>query len=144
MRESDSVPKTATTKREMKVRIPKNARLAQFLMGRTGRLLIFGFGVFVILAMGVFTYFYQKYSKIIDEKLRAGVIANTAKIYAAPESGAVGDAGSADEIAAELRRSGYSDSSDNQIGSYRLHQNSIEIFPGKQSYFDQEAGLIKF
>jgi len=143
MRELDVVPKTAT-KREMKVRIPKNARLARFFLGRIGRWLVFGLSVLSIVGIGAFTYFYQKYSAIIDEKLRAGVFANTAKIYAAPESVAVGDPGTPETIAAELRRSGYSESRDNPIGFYQIHLNAIEVFPGKESYFDQEAGLIKF
>jgi penicillin-binding protein 1B len=143
MRELDFVPKTAT-KREMKIRVPKNARLARFFLGRFGRILMFGTAIFAILGISTFLYFYHKYSTIIDERLRAGVFANTAKIYAAPESVAVGDPGTPDAIAAELRRSGYSEARDNPIGSYQIHLNAIEIFPGKESYFDQEAGLIKF
>jgi penicillin-binding protein 1B len=143
MRESDLVPKTAT-KREMKIRIPKNAFLARFFLGRFGRILLFTVSILFILGVGTFVYFYQKYSSIIDERLKAGVFASTAKIYAAPESVAVGDPGSPDAIAAELRRSGYSEARDNPIGSYQIHLNAIEIFPGRESYFDQEAGLIKF
>ncbi len=56
----------------------------------------------------------------------------------------MGDPGNPEEIAGELRRSGYSESRDNPIGFYQIHLNAIEIFPGKESYFDQEAGLIKF
>ena len=44
----------------------------------------------------------------------------------------------------DLRRSGYTDSRRNPVGYYQLHPNSIEIFPGTDSYFDQEAGVIKF
>ena len=144
MRELDLVPKAAT-KREMKVRIPKNAHLARFFLGRAGRIVIVSFALFALLGIaGTFVYFYHKYSTIIDEKLRAGVFANTAKIYAAPESVAVGDPGSTEEIAAQLRRSGYSESRDNPIGSYQIHLDTIEIFPGKESYFDQEAGMIRF
>ena len=50
MRELNSVPKTAT-KREMKVRIPKNARLARFFLGRFGRILIFGSALLAIAGM---------------------------------------------------------------------------------------------
>ena len=34
--------------------------------------------------LSVFTYFYAKYATVIDEKLRAGVFANSARIFAAP------------------------------------------------------------
>jgi penicillin-binding protein 1B len=81
---------------------------------------------------------------MIDEKLRAGPFANTAKIFAAPESVAVGEVATPAGIAAELRRSGYNESRGNPIGYYLLQPNSIEVFPGPESYFDQEAGVVKF
>ena len=146
MRELDLVPKTAKTagKREMKVRIPSKSGLARFALGPVGRFLIIGFALFVIIALGAFTYYYHKYSQIIDEKLRSGPFANTAKIYAAPETIAVGDPDSAADIAADLRRGGYTESQNNPIGYYRMRPDAIEIFPQVDSYFDQEAGLIKF
>src|ERR1035441_1890334 len=80
----------------------------------------------------------------MDEKLRLGPFANTAKIFAAAQSVAVGDALTPEDIAADLRRSGYGESRSNPDGYYQLHPNAIEIFPGPDSYFDQEAGLINF
>jgi penicillin-binding protein 1B len=128
----------------MKVRVPAASGLTRFALGPLGRFLIVGMALGAIVAVGVFTFFYARYSRLIDEKLRAGPFANSARIFAAPESVAVGDIGSPEDIAARLRRSGYSDSRRNPVGSYQLHPNSIEIFPGTDSYFDQEAGLIKF
>jgi penicillin-binding protein 1B len=109
-----------------------------------GRLLLVGVTVVVIVALGIFIYFYSKYSRLIDEKLRAGVFANTAKMYAAPKSVAVGDVTTPAEIANELRRSGYNESRGNPIGYFLAHPSFIEIFPGSESYFDQEAGVIRF
>jgi len=106
--------------------------------------MVAGLALFTILGVGVFTFFYAKYAKVIDQKLRAGPFANTAKIYAAPESVAVGDALTPEDIAASLRRSGYNEQRNNPVGYYQLHTNSIEVFPGTDSYFDQEAGLIRF
>ncbi len=80
---------------------------------------------------------------MVEQKLHVP-FANTAKIYGAPESVAVGDALSPADIAAQLRRSGYTESHSNPTGYYQIHPNSIEIFPGPDSYFDQEAGVIKF
>ncbi len=146
MRESRLVPKTAKTagKREMRVRIPNHSALARFALGPVGRVLIVGTALFTIVGLGAFTYFYHKYSQLIDEKLRSGPFANTAKLYAAPETVAVGDPIGAAEIAADLRRGGYSESQSNPIGYYRMRPDAIEIFPQVESYFDQEAGLIKF
>ena len=140
MRELDVVPK----KKEMKVRVQSNAGLAKFLLGPVGRILVAGLALFTIAGAGVFTYFYAKYAQVIDQKLRVGPFANSAKIYAAPESVAVGDSFTPEDIANSLRRSGYNESRGNPVGYYQLHLNSIEVFPGTDSYFDQEAGLIRF
>ena len=128
----------------MRVRVPSNAFLARFFLGTAGRALILGVLACTILACGTFTYFYWRYSRVIDRKLREGPFANTAKIYAAPESVAVGDTNSPADIAAELRRSGYNESRGNPIGYYRCSSIPSRSFPGPESYFDQEAGVIRF
>jgi len=128
----------------MKVRVPKNAGLAQFFLKPAGRALVIAFALFTILGLSVFTYFYTRYSRMIDAKLRVGPFTNTAKLFAAPETVAVGDATTPAEIAAELRRAGYNESRRNSIGYYLIHPAFIEVFPGPDSYFDQEAGVIKF
>ena len=143
MRESEIVPKKSP-KRGMRVRVPGNSSLTRFFLGPMGRILIMGGALFTIVLMGAFIYFYARYSKVIDEKLRAGPFANNAKIFAAPESVGVGDPLSPDDIAAELRRSGYSESRNNPTGSFELRPGEITIIPGPDSYFDQEAGVIKF
>ena len=107
-------------------------------------MLLIGFALFTVLGIGAFTFFYAKYSRLIDQKLRNGPFANTAKIFAGAESVSVGDVATPIRIAAELRRSGYTDSIRNTIGYYQLHPNSIEIFPGADSYFEQEAGVVRF
>jgi penicillin-binding protein 1B len=118
--------------------------LTHFVLGPVGRILVAGFAVLVILGMSVFGGFYVKYSRLIDEKLKVGPFAATAKIYAAPESVAVGDTRSANSIGEVLRRSGYTESRSNLIGSFQIRANSIEIYPGPDSYFDQEPGVIRF
>ncbi|HSW50471.1 MAG TPA: transglycosylase domain-containing protein, partial [Bryobacteraceae bacterium] len=42
----------------------------------------------------------------------------------------------------QLRRSGYTDARANPLGWYNLRDDAIEIFPGPDSYFDQEGGVI--
>jgi penicillin-binding protein 1B len=128
----------------MRLRIPGNSALTKFFLGPIGRVLIMGSALCTILVMAAFIYFYARYSRVIDEKLAAGPFANNAKIFAAPESVGVGDPISPAEIAAELRRSGYSEARGNPTGSYELRPNEITIIPGPESYFDQQAGVIKF
>src|SRR4051812_39990196 len=146
MRELQVVPKTEekTARQKMKVRIPRGSGLTHLVLGPTGRIVIILFSLFVIVGLGAFTYFYARYARIIDGKLRAGIFANSAKIFAAPESVAVGDAITPNDIATDLRRSGYTESRGNPVGYYQIHSNSIEIFPQSDSYFDQEPGLIRF
>ena len=78
-------------KKGMKVRVPTSSGLARFILGPLGRTLLIAGAVFTILGFGVFTYFYLVYAPLIDKKLGEGPIANTAKIFAAPEAVAVGD-----------------------------------------------------
>ncbi len=128
----------------MKVRVPSSSGLTRFFLSTWGRVLLIAVSLSVIAVLGAFTYFYAKYARVIDERLRAGVFANSAKIFAAPESVSVGDAITPAEIAIGLRRSGYTESHANPVGYYQAHSNSIEIFPGPDSYFDQESGVIRF
>ena len=131
-------------KKEMKVRVPKNAALAQFFLQPLGRVLVLSLSLVIVLGLATFTFFYTRYSRLIDAKLSAGPFSNTAKLFAAPQSVAVGDEITPGEIAAELRRSGYTEARGNPTGYFLLQPDAIEIFPGPDSYFDQEAGVIHF
>src|ERR1017187_7888595 len=146
MRELLLVPeKKSDPKRKVRVRVPKQAYLVRFFLHPAGKALAISFTLVFLLAAGVLTHYYAKYSRLIDQKLRAGPFANTSKIFAAPRLIAVGDPITADEIAAELRRCGYTESRGNAIGSFPIRRDGgIEIFPGRDWYFDEEAGLIKF
>jgi penicillin-binding protein 1B len=128
----------------MKFRVAKGARLTRFFLGPVGRILLVAFALCTVLAVGAFTYYYAHYARLIDQKLRVGPFANTAKIFAAAETVSVGDVSSPADIASELRRGGYTDSNHNPVGYYQIHPRSIEIFPGVDSYFEQEAGVISF
>jgi len=132
------------SKKEVKVKVPREARIARFFLGPFGRGLIVLGALLTVGSLGVFTYYYSKYSRLIDQKLQVGPFANTSKIYATPEIVAVGDPATPEEIADKLRRSGYTESRGNPMGWLRVGKDEIEIFPGPDSYFDQEAGVIKF
>jgi len=133
-----------SARQKTKLRIPHGSGFAHLILSPTGRILIIAFSLFFIAGLGVFTFFYARFARVIDEKLRAGVFANSAKIFAAPNSVSVGDAITPDIIATDLRRSGYTESPSNPVGYYKPHSNYIEIYPQSDSYFDQEPGLIRF
>lgn len=137
-------PAVKQPKRDVKMRVAGKSRLARLVLGRFGRTVLLCCALLLIVGAAAFTYFYAKYARIFDEKLKAGLFANSAKIFAAPESVSVGDAATPAEIAGRLRRSGYTDSHSNRIGYYEIQPASIEIFPAQDSYFEQEPGVIKF
>ena len=60
-----------------------------------------------IVGFSVFTFYYNKYARIVDERLKQPLFANTAKIYAAPREVRPGQKISAHLIATELREAGY-------------------------------------
>src|SRR6266852_2634037 len=103
--------------------------------------------VFVVLATvagGIFTYYYVHYDRIIDQRFKGPVFSNSAKIYAIPRAVRVGQRIDSKEIAAQLRRAGYSDKDGQSVmGSYRLLRDGIEINPGPDSYHSPEPATIR-
>jgi penicillin-binding protein 1B len=93
-------------------------------------------------AAGTITYYYVKYSRITDARLRSGVFSNTSLIYSAPRPIFLGDAARGEEIAAYLRSCQYSESNTSREGWYRLRADAIEINPGPDAY-NQEGAVIK-
>src|SRR5579863_4150800 len=134
----------ARKKKGVKIRVPKNARLARFIAGPLGKTALVGFVLLVTCGILSFTYYYVKYSRLIDQKLAAGPFAHTSKIFAAPEIVGVGDQISLAEIVMELRRAGYTESRGNPMGWLNVRPDAIEIFPGPESYFRDEPGVVKF
>jgi len=102
--------------------------------------------VFLVVAIcvgGVLCYFYIKYDRIIAQRFRSPVFSNSAKIYALPRTVHDGDKIDVREIAASLRRAGYSDKDDqSELGSFHLVKDGIEITPGPESYHSPEAAHI--
>jgi penicillin-binding protein 1B len=132
----------------IKIRIPKSG-------GESGKkirglprdpLLRAALVAFVILAVSFtifFSYFYIKYDRIIEKRFRTPVFANSAKIYALPRVVRDGEKTDAKQIAAELRRAGYSDKDgESKLGTYHLVKGGIEVTPGSESYHAPEPARI--
>ncbi len=126
----------------IKLQVPRKALLVRFLLSGWGRAFFIGFVVTVTLGLAVFTYYYEKYARITEEKLRAGPFANTSLLYAAPRPVAVGEDAKVEEIADYLHRCGYSESSSNPVGWYHVRPDAIEVTPGANAY-DTEGAVIK-
>jgi penicillin-binding protein 1B len=128
----------------VRIQLSRNSVLARLLLHPLARVLVVVALLAGIAGISVFTYYYVKFSRLVERKLRSGPFPSTSMIFAAPRAINVGDAITPEEIAAQLRRCGYSESRTNRMGWYHLRADAIEIFPGPDSYFDEEPGVIKF
>ena len=140
----------------IKLRIPTVRRSGQSGKGRGGsrgkgllprdgivRFALLGFVSAALLVVGFFAYWYVKYDRIIEQRFRGAVFANSAKIFAAPPVVKIGSKETVSGIAAELRHAGYAEKEgESPLGSYRLHSGSIEVLPGPESYHSPEAATI--
>jgi penicillin-binding protein 1B len=102
--------------------------------------------IFAAIAVGLggfFCYFYVRYDRIIAQRFRTPVFSNSAKIYALPRTVHDGDKADAKEIAALLRRAGYSEKEgQSPLGTFHLVRDGIEITPGDESYHSPEEAHI--
>jgi penicillin-binding protein 1B len=93
-------------------------------------------------ASGIFTYYYIKYSRMIDVRLLGKVLQNTTQIFSAPEYISTGQAWSAEDLTTYLTRIGYRpEADDNSMGQYTVQKNTVDIRPSKLSYFGGSNAL---
>ena len=128
----------------VKVQVPKKASAVRFFLHPAGKALLAFVALGLTVGLAVFTYYYVKYSRLIEVKLAAGPYANTSMLFAAPRTVGVGDLASPQELATELRRSGYNESRNNRMGYYTIKPEEIDIYPGPDSYFKRDEGVVKF
>ena len=99
------------------------------------------FGIFVI-AGGIFTYYYMKYSRMIDARLTGGIFQNTTQIFSAPEHISAAQAWGPDDLTDYLTRVGYRPQDDpNALGQYTVQGTTVDIRPSKLSYFGGKNAL---
>ena len=83
-------------------------------------------------------------ARTVDARLRQGPLGNSVSIYAAPHTLTAGEAIEPAQVAAELRKCGYTESAANPAGHYRISGDQIEIYPGPQSFFRAEPARVLF
>ena len=91
------------------------------------------------------SWYYFKYQRIVDERLKQPLFANTAKIFAAPREVRPGQKLSVRLIANELRDAGYSpdgSAETSQLGTYSEGVQAITVRPGPQSFHSQDGAVI--
>lgn len=126
----------------LRLYIPKNAHFSRLLLHPYGRVVLAA-GTFLVLGgLTAFAFIWIHYSRVIDQKLAVGPFAQTSMVFAKPESIAVGDVLSRDDLVQMLRRRGYSDNRANRAGWYHLRTDGVDVFPGPESYVSTEPGVI--
>jgi penicillin-binding protein 1B len=96
----------------------------------------------VLTSAGIFTYYYVKYSKMIEARLSGRVLQNTTQLFSAPQHIATGEVWTADEMVAYLTRVGYRPAKDdNSMGQFTVEGNTVDVRPSKYSYFAATNGL---
>ncbi|MGD0437885.1 MAG: penicillin-binding protein 1A, partial [Bryobacteraceae bacterium] len=128
----------------VRVQVPKKAAAVRFVLHPAGKVILALLALAVTTGLAIFTFYYVKYSRRIDAKLAAGPFANTSMLFAAPRTVSVGDHATPQEIANELRHSGYNESSNNRMGYFAVKADEIDIYPGPDSYFKRDEGVVKF
>jgi len=125
------------------IKVSTRDRFARFFTRKPGIILLCGMALLAIASISTVTYFYVQYGRLIDKKLRDGPFISTSRIFAAPETVGVGEILTASEVVARLRRSGFNESRANRAGWFNVKPNSVEIFPGADS-FSEDAGVLYF
>jgi penicillin-binding protein 1B len=102
-------------------------------------------GCAALVGVCVFTFFYIKYTRIVDERLKQPIFASTAQIFAAPREVRPGQKFTVQLIANELREAGYTGDGAAQpslLGTFSLGAQQITVRPGAQSYHAPDSATI--
>jgi penicillin-binding protein 1B len=126
----------------LKLRISRNSLVFRTLKNPWGRVFIVLFLLLGMTATGVFGYYYFQYSRMIEAELRTGPFSNATLLYSAPRQVMLGEEITGDDIAAYLRRCGYSTSNTSRMGWYLVRPDAVEVNPGPDAY-DPEGAVIK-
>src|SRR3974390_3564321 len=74
-----------------------------------------------LIAAGTFTYYYVKYSRMIDARLSGHILQNTTQIFSSPEHISDGEVWSLQDFVMYLQRSGYRPEADERaLGQYTV------------------------
>jgi penicillin-binding protein 1B len=116
----------------------KSARLTKFRWDKWKYVL--GAGLLVFLAAaGAFTYYYVRFTRVIEARLSGELFNEASLVFAAPTPVFVGEAIAPEEVAARLRKGLYAEyEGGSKVGTYRLVGDRLEIRPGSASLFQSD------
>ncbi len=119
--------------------------LLRLLKHRAVRIGLAAIVAMCLVVIGIFAYFYAKYARIVDERIRRPIFNDAAQIYAAAERVQVGDEWTASSIVNDLRKAGYisrTSAGESSEGTYLQRGNTIDIRPGRASYHPGQDATI--
>jgi penicillin-binding protein 1B len=109
-------------------------------------LVVLGLCLVVVLSVvAVFAYYSHAYARVVEQRLRQPLFANTAKIYAAPREVRPKQKYSVQQIAKDLVMAGYTPvgvTHPSQLGTFSANESSIHIQPGPQSYHAPDGATV--
>lgn len=130
----------------IKIKIPRAKGFRGSLRNPFFRAGLAAFLIICIVFFGIFSYYYIKYQKIVEQRMGGQIFANTAKIYAQPRDVRIGQKADPREMANYLRHAGYTEMGEqgkSKFGVYKVLKDSIEIKPGEESYYNAEGAVVR-
>ncbi|MHB8756193.1 MAG: transglycosylase domain-containing protein, partial [Candidatus Acidiferrales bacterium] len=118
-------------------------RLARGLWTSRLGLALLGAALCVILVgAGVFTFYWVRFSHLIDTRLSGQVFGHTSHIFSAPERISTGETMTPANLAGYLVNNGYSEADiPGAVGRFKVQKSSVEIDPSESSYFEGQNAL---
>jgi penicillin-binding protein 1B len=115
----------------LRIRIKK-----EFFTSITGLTILGVLFAIILTSAGIYTYYYVKYSRMIEARLSGRVLQNTTQLFSAPQHIATGEVWSAGELTTYLTKVGYRpEKDDNAMGQFTVQDNTVDIRPSRHSYF---------
>ena len=94
----------------------------------------------LVVAIGIFVYFYVRFSRVIEARLSGDIFNNASLVFAAPTRVSVGEGVAPDAVAMHLRKALYAEhEGGSQVGTYRRVGDHLEIRPGPASFFQGDV-----
>ena len=90
----------------------------------------------LLVAAGVFAYYYIQFNRLINQRLTGQIFQNTSRVYSAPGHIYTGESLRPGDLASYLLRAGYQEGKvPGAPGEYRVTGSTVEIRPSADSYF---------
>jgi len=113
-----------------------------FWSSRPGLSLLVSTVLAFLTGAGIFTSYYVRYARMIQERLSGPVFASTSSIYTAPRLLVVGQPMTVSELLSYLQRAGYAEGQiPGALGRYAVRGSAVEIWPAAHSYFGGKNAL---